>query len=604
MPVSLGRYKETQSHKREMLYKRVGVIAGFALLLILLAGNAFLEKRQLSAQAGNRDWLAQAQQVRSELEKTEALLTDAETGQRGFLYTGDPKYLAPYNLAVAGIEPHLANLEQLTANNPRQRERIPILRSRVDRKLSELAETISLYRTGRPDEAKALVKSDAGLAAMNSFRAVVDQMENEETSQIISRTTTYQRSIDITSTSLYLVSLFAALFLILMAYYILWEMAQHEGFLHEIRRREEWYRVTLTSIGDAVIATNEHGKVTFLNPAAEALIGTSLAQDAGKDILEVFPIFNEITREAAENPVQKVMDQGRVAGLANHTVLKGRDGTLIPIEDSAAPIRDDQDKLVGVVLVFRDVTVERKSREVLYKTEKLAAAARLAASVAHEINNPLAAVVNLVYLAKAAPDAPPSVVQPLALAEQELERVAHITRQTLGFYRESSVPELVEMPVLIESVLKLYSNKLKNKNIAIEREFCSCPPILGMPGELKQVISNLISNAADAVGRDGTITVRTWCADEQEGIGVHLTIADDGPGIAAEDLSRIFEPFFTTKKDVGTGLGLWVTKEIVERHGGSIQAGPRNDGSGGAVISIHLPSSAEVPGGAASGLNG
>jgi signal transduction histidine kinase len=225
------------------------------------------------------------------------------------------------------------------------------------------------------------------------------------------------------------------------------------------------------------------------------------------------------------------------------------------------------------------VTVERKSREVLYKTEKLAAAARLAASVAHEINNPLAAVVNLVYLAKAAPDAPPSVVQPLALAEQELERVAHITRQTLGFYRESSVPELVEMPVLIESVLKLYSNKLKNKNIAIEREFCSCPPILGMPGELKQVISNLISNAADAVGTDGTITVRTWCADEQEGIGVHLTIADDGPGIAAEDLSRIFEPFFTTKKDVGTGLGLWVTKEIVERHGGSIQAGPRNDGS-------------------------
>jgi signal transduction histidine kinase len=137
--------------------------------------------------------------------------------------------------------------------------------------------------------------------------------------------------------------------------------------------------------------------------------------------------------------------------------------------------------LVGVVLVFRDVSTERKSLEILRKTEKLATAARLSASVAHEINNPLEAVVNLVYLAKASPEAAPSVVEALDLAEQELDRVAHITRQTLGFYRESKVPELVDIKSLIESVLRIYSNKLKNKNIVVERSFQECPRSLGLP---------------------------------------------------------------------------------------------------------------------------
>jgi signal transduction histidine kinase len=283
-----------------------------------------------------------------------------------------------------------------------------------------------------------------------------------------------------------------------------------------------------------------------------------------------------------------------VVALANHTVLKRRDGVLVPIEDSAAPIWDDRGALVGVVLVFRDVSTERKSLEILRKTEKLATAARLSASVAHEINNPLEAVVNLVYLAKASPEAAPSVVEALDLAEQELDRVAHITRQTLGFYRESKVPELVDIKSLIESVLRIYSNKLKNKNIVVERSFQECPPVFGVTGELKQVMANLISNAADAVDRGGTIRIETWCPEAPQEKTVHVSITDDGPGIAAEYLDRIFEPFFTTKKDVGTALGLWVTKEIVERHGGRIEVDARSDGSSGAAFSILLPCEAAV----------
>jgi PAS domain S-box-containing protein len=251
--------------------------------------------------------------------------------------------------------------------------------------------------------------------------------------------------------------------------------------------------------------TDETGKITFLNPVAEALTGTALHRARGQDIADVFPIFNELTGAVSQNPVEKVMQEGRMVGTANHTVLKRPDGHLIPIEDSAAPIRDDNGQLIGVVLVFRDATTERKSQELMRRTEKLSAAARLSATVAHEINNPLEAVGNLIYIAKATAGSSPDVIKHLELAEQELERVAHITRQTLGFYRESNEAEPIDIRALIDSVLRLYSNKLTSKSIRIQREYAGCPSLFGIPGELKQVISNLVSNAVDAVGTNGEI---------------------------------------------------------------------------------------------------
>jgi PAS domain S-box-containing protein len=594
MPVSRGRSTEIQSHTQHARTKRAGVISGFVLLLIVLAANAFIVRRQLGVQVKDQSQVMHTRQVLFELEKTESILKDAETGQRGYLYTGDPAYLEPYNEAVGEEDAHLTNLAQLTAGNPRQQARISSLRALAKAKLAELAQTVSLQQSGRPNQAKQLVATNSGKAVMDKIRGLIDEMEAEETSLESAQFDAYRNSIERTAISIYLPTLLAIAGLILLAYYILREIALRESHLREIRKKEEWYRVTLTSIGDAVIATDPRGKVTFMNSVAETLTGTALAEDVGKDIFEVFPIFNELTRQPVENPVERVIEAGRVVALANHTVLKRRDGVLVPIEDSAAPIWDDRGALVGVVLVFRDVSTERKSLEILRKTEKLATAARLSASVAHEINNPLEAVVNLVYLAKASPEAAPSVVEALDLAEQELDRVAHITRRTLGFYRESKVPELVDIKSLIESVLRIYSNKLKNKNIVVERSFQECPPVFGVTGELKQVMANLISNAADAVDRGGTIRIETWCPEAPQEKTVHVSITDDGPGIAAEYLDRIFEPFFTTKKDVGTGLGLWVTKEIVERHGGRIEVDARSDGSSGAAFSILLPCEAAV----------
>jgi PAS domain S-box-containing protein len=577
------------------LIQRFSVVTGFSLLIALLIGNAIVTRRQLGEQVHDQGWVTHTLQVRFELAQIELLLADAETGQRGYLYTGQPEYLLPYTDAVAGLESHIQNLDRLTADNPRQQKELGALRELANLKLQELAETISLYRAGKPDDARAIVLSDRGLMLMTDFRHEIDLMQQQEAALEASRIAVYQRSLQFLIACIYLATAVAAAGLIVLAFFILRERGTRERHARDLQEREEWFRVTLSSIGDAVIATDAHGVVTFLNSTAESLTGVPIADARGKKIEDVFPIFNEVTGNVTENPVLKVMSLGKVIGLANHTVLRNRNGHLIPIEDSAAPIRDDRGHIIGVVLVFHDVTAERKSQEVLRKTEKLAAAARLSATVAHEINNPLEAVINLVFLAKASPEATPALQQHLILAEQELERVAHLTRQTLGFYHDSNEPELVKISSVVESVLKLYSNKIATRNIRIQLDFHECPPILGVAGELRQVISNLLSNALDAVSVGGQITIRCARFETADGHKAELIIEDDGPGVAVDLVDRIFDPFFTTKKDVGTGLGLWVAREIVDRHGGNIElrSASSANGSHGAAFIVRLPGSSD-----------
>lgn len=578
-----------------VIYKRFSVITGFALLLAVLIASTAVTRRQIAVQDSNQDWVEHTQRVLLELTAYESLLKDAETGQRGYLYTGEPRYLEPYNNAIAQGDPHIDKLAELTADNPQQQERIARLRALKHRKLNELAETIALAQAGKREQARALVLSDAGRRTMVDIRALVEEMSSEERALEATRLQAVASSTRSLVRTIYLTTVLAALGLVLLAFYILREMAEREKHAAELREREEWFRVTLASIGDAVIATDEHGMVIFVNPIAEDLTGIKLRGAQGQPIQNVFPIFNEQTRKPVENPVAKVLALGRIMGLANHTVLQRSDGKLIPIEDSAAPIFDDQKKLRGVVMVFRDVTLEKQSQDVMHKAEKLAAAGRLAATVAHEINNPLEAVCNLIYIVQHTPNLPEDVQGYLHMAEQELDRVSHITRQTLGFYRDSSGPEPVQVRSVVESVMKLYDNKMKSKQIAVELDIADSPPVNGLQGELKQLVANLVSNAADAVGNGGRIRISVAPVFRAQGNGVEVRVADSGPGVAAENRGRIFEPFFTTKQDVGTGLGLWVSKEIAGRHGGSIEVSSNKDNDlGGAVFTVFLPFEAET----------
>lgn len=576
-----------------LIYKRFSVIGGFAVLLAVLVINTVVTRRQLAVQDSNQGWVEHTQQVQLELAEFESLLKDAETGQRGYLYTGDARYLEPYNNALAQGNPHVAKLAELTADNPRQRERVARLRTLKQQKLDELAQTLMAFDEGEKELAKSLMLSGRGKATMDEIRALTAEMRREESSMESARLQSVSDSTRSLVRTIYVATILAVIGLVLLAFYIIREMDQREKHAAEIREREEWFRVTLGSIGDAVIATDEHGTVIFTNPIAEELTGIQLRQAQGQPIHKVFPIFNEQTRNPVENPVAKVLELGRVMGLANHTILQHADGHMIPIEDSAAPIYDDQRKLRGVVMVFRDVTGEKQAQEVLRKAEKLAAAGRLAATVAHEINNPLEAVCNLIYLVKNTGSLPEDIVGYLNMAEQELDRVSHITRQTLGFYRDSSEAGPVTLRGVLESVLRLYENKLKSKSIAVEMELSDCPPVHALQGEIKQLIANLISNAADAVAAGGKVRISVTPA--KQGDGVEIKVADNGPGVAEKNRAHIFEPFFTTKEDVGTGLGLWVSKEIAERHGGKIQLNPGRDPElGGAVFTVFLPFEASL----------
>jgi two-component system NtrC family sensor kinase len=237
------------------------------------------------------------------------------------------------------------------------------------------------------------------------------------------------------------------------------------------------------------------------------------------------------------------------------------------------------------------IILAKRAEEALIGSEKLASAGRMAAVLAHEINNPLAAVMNLLFLAQTTTDTPAPVLQYLKMADDELKRIAHITRQTLGFYRESSVPTTFSVATLLNSVTDLLQAKMVSTQVVVEKQGDDLLQITAIFGELRQVISNLMLNSLDALGEGGRVTLRASSSrNPLDGSSrVRITIADNGQGISAATLPRIFEPFFTTKGSTGNGLGLWVCRQIIEKHGGSIWVRSRAYEPQGTTFSMILP---------------
>jgi diguanylate cyclase (GGDEF)-like protein/PAS domain S-box-containing protein len=348
-----------------MLLRRLAFVAGFVFIFALIVGNTLILRRQLAVLIGNQERLTRSRQIRLELENAELLLKDAETGERGYLYTGDPKYLATYNLAVAGIEPAIDGLAQLTADNSHQQARIPALRALSHAKLAEFGQTISLYSSNRRDQAKALVESNTGLIAMNNIHNLVAQMDQEEAAIEVSRTAALQKSNRLTIAVLYLTAALKALFVGVLAIFILWEINRREKFLDQVQRREEWYSVTLDSIGDAVICTDAEGNISFINHVAERLTGWPGAEATGRPMEEVLRIVDATTRTTHDTPIEKAIKIKKdwTEPLPASCILTQRDGRAIFIEDSAAALHDREGKITGTVLVFRDVTEKRVLQE-------------------------------------------------------------------------------------------------------------------------------------------------------------------------------------------------------------------------------------------------
>ena len=270
--------------------------------------------------------------------------------------------------------------------------------------------------------------------------------------------------------------------------------------------------------------------------------------------------------------------------------LRGADGAFRQFLTLAMPVRDAQNRIVRWFGTNTDITEQQRSQEALRQTEKLAATGRLAASIAHEINNPLEAVTNLVYLAR---KQPLNVQKYLKLADEELDRIAQITKNTLGFYRDSASPSEVNISQILEEVQGLYGRKLLFKKITLRAEYGEDIKIVGFPGELRQIFANLIANAIEAISENGCLSIRASkvSAGGASGrAGVRVTFLDNGAGIPAANRKKIFEPFYTTKKDVGTGLGLWLTLGLITKHTGSLRLRSSVEpGKSWTAFSVFLP---------------
>ncbi len=349
------------------------------------------------------------------------------------------------------------------------------------------------------------------------------------------------------------------------------------------RAKQEWER-TFDSVPDLIAILDNQHKIVRVNRAMAERLNTEPEGCVG---LHCFESVHGLSSPPDYCPHTLTLLDGLEHISEMHADQLGGDFMV-----SATPLKDEYGRLMGTVHVARDISDRKRAEEALLRSEKLASVGRMATTIAHEINNPLAAVTNTLFLIQGIAELPESAREYLDIADAELRRVAHITRQTLGFYREFAAPSVVCVGSTMDSAIELLKNKIRARGVTVERRYSEQVQVTAVAGELRQVFANLLSNSLDAIGANGTIKLRVsrlqYLRNGQSYLRV--SVADNGSGIDKATLGRIFEPLFTTKVDIGTGLGLWVSKQIVEKHGGFIHVRSRASGPyRGTTFAIYLP---------------
>ncbi|MGB0124666.1 MAG: PAS domain S-box protein [Silvibacterium sp.] len=334
------------------------------------------------------------------------------------------------------------------------------------------------------------------------------------------------------------------------------------------------------SSDDAIVGKDLNGIITSWNSAATRILGYSSEEMIGTSILRLIP--KELHPDE-RTILAKIQNGERIGHF--ETVRLTKKGERLDVSLTISPVRDDSGKIVGASKILRDISMRKEMEKSILQSEKIAATGRMAATIAHEINNPLEAVVNLLFLAQqTATD--PTQIEYLNAAESEVARVSHLAKQTLGYYREHASAVKASLCDLAANAVKVYQRKCETLGIRIETQLQSSRLVVMHKGEMMQVISNLIANAIYAMPSGGVLSIAVNDAQD----GVMLSITDTGVGIPAEVMPRIFEAFFTTGNTIGTGIGLFVARKFVEGHGGKIDVQSSIEPeSHGTKISIFLP---------------
>ena len=364
--------------------------------------------------------------------------------------------------------------------------------------------------------------------------------------------------------------------------------AQRKAYERELlRARRELERVAevVRRSSDAILSLDANGTIQSWNEGAEHIFGFSSSEMMGESLLLLFD--EELKAEIRA----QVVELERGVEISRDTRALRKSGETVEVSIVLTPHLEAPGTLVAFSAVIRDITARRQSERALIQSEKLASVGRLASSIAHEINNPLESVTNLLYIleSRVMDEDTKTLVM---TAQEELARVSHIATHTLKFHKQSSNRTLLDLGALVDSVIGLYRARLTNSDIAVTIDCARCSPLWCFEGEMRQILVNLVSNSFDAMRTGGKLILR--CRDvsgpKPLSRGVRITIADTGTGMDALTASRIFEPFFSTKGIGGTGLGLWITKELIEKNSGTVKVRTSTTPHcSGTVVSMFFP---------------
>ncbi|MCU1252262.1 MAG: sensor signal transduction histidine kinase [Edaphobacter sp.] len=361
------------------------------------------------------------------------------------------------------------------------------------------------------------------------------------------------------------------------------ELKRGEEALRDSSKRLGELAAIVESSDDVILSKDLNGIITSWNTAATRVFGYSAEEMIGSSILKLIP-------EHLHSDEKTIIEKIRAGKRVEHfeTVRITKSGQLIDVSLTVSPVRDELGRVIGASKILRDISGRKRIERSLLQAEKIAATGRMAATIAHEINNPLEAVMNLLYLLR------PMITDPaginyLSSAEDELGRVSHIAKQTLGYYREHASASNASLTEIALHAITIYEPRCKAAGIEIRTALDSSRKIVLRRGEMMQVISNLIANSIYAMPKGGVLSIAVKDAEGPPD-GIVLTIKDNGVGIAAEHLPKVFDAFFTTRGTVGTGIGLFVAKQFVNGHGGQIEIESRKDAENhGTTIRIFLP---------------
>lgn len=584
-----------RGNHRERIFAS-SLLLGISAVIALMIANIFVTQNSSEDQRTATARVIHTLDVIGHLDAIYARIADADAAQRSFLLTNDPDYLEPLVGATRATASRIEALEATTVDNPPQLARVQRLRKLVRERLEQMDAVLLVSKEqGLTPALKALV-SNGSKETMVSIRELIAVMKGTESQVLAGRlqgsesSYSRSRSLNLLSGALGLLALGAFVYLVDKT------LTANRDAADEIARQRETLRVTLASIGDGVISTDTQGRVVFLNAEAEALTGWKTEEAEGKRLERIFNIVHEETRQPVDNPASAALRDGVVVGLAHHTLLVGKDGVERPIDDIAAPIRDSQGRVAGVVLIFRDVSEDRAATNQLRRlASELSEADRrkneFLAMLAHEIRNPLAAIRNSVAVLKLAGHDPRTSASARGAIERQVEHLVRLVEDLLDVARISRGKlELrrsrIDLRQALEQAIEVSRPLCKENAQTLEIEIPGAPlPVDGDAVRITQAIVNLLNNACKFTPRGGTIHL---AVGSEDGHAI-VRIRDNGIGIAAEHLPSLFDMFSQIDTSLertqgGLGIGLNLVKQLVEMHGGEVEARSSGVGSGSEFI--------------------